>query len=109
MTKIRTIRDVPGAMEFLHLSAKVGQDRALVQGPGGNTSIKHDATLWVKASGTQLADALTADIFLPVRLAPLRQALDRRDPACETSAAFVIAELNPHALRPSIETTLHAL
>lgn len=109
MHEARTIRDVPGAMEFLHLSAKAGQDAALVQGPGGNTSIKQDGILWVKASGTQLADALTADIFLPVRLAPLLQALDRHDPACETSADFVVAGLSPRALRPSIETTLHAL
>ena len=109
MTAISSVRDVPGAMEFLHLSAKVGQDSALVQGPGGNTSIKQDGIVWVKASGTQLADALTADIFLPVRLRPVLQALERRDPACETSATFVSPELNPRALRPSIETTLHAL
>ena len=109
MTAAKSIRDVPRAMEFLHLSAKAGQDTALVQGPGGNTTLKDDGILWVKASGTELANALTADIFLPVRLIALLQALERRDPACETSASFVITELNPRGLRPSIETTLHAL
>ena len=95
MTAARSILDVPGAMEFLQLSAKIGQDRALVQGPGGNTSIKEDDVLWVKASGTELANALTAEIFVPVRLAALLHAFERRDPACETSAAFVIAGINP--------------
>jgi rhamnose utilization protein RhaD (predicted bifunctional aldolase and dehydrogenase) len=106
---VKSIRDVPGAIEFLHASAKCGQDRLLVQAAGGNTSIKADGTLWVKASGTELADALLKDIFVPVRLAPLLQGLERGDAACETSAEFVITEANPSGLRPSIETTFHAV
>ena len=106
---VRTIRDVPGAKEFLDLSARAGANIALVQGPGGNTSIKEDGVLWVKASGTQLADALSKDIFVPLRLHPLLDALQARDPRCETSTAFVLDDFNPQRLRPSIETTLHAL
>lgn len=109
MTQHKSVRDVPGAMEFLHLSAKCGQDPLLVQAAGGNTSIKEDGVLWVKASGTELADTLLKDIFLPVRLAPLLTGLERGDPACETSADFVVKELNPKGLRPSIETTFHAV
>ena len=109
MTTHTSVRDLPGATEFLHLSAKTGQDPLLVQGPGGNTSIKADGTLWVKASGTELADALLKDIFLPVRLSHLLAGLERGDPASETSADFVVKELNPKGLRPSIETTLHAV
>ena len=109
MTPPRSVHDVTGAMEFLHLSAKCGQDPLLVQAAGGNTSIKADGLLWVKASGTELADALLKDIFVPVRLAPLLAGLERGDPACETSAAFVANELNLAGLRPSIETTFHAV
>jgi len=109
MTTHKSIRDVPGATEFLQLSAKCGQDRLLVQAAGGNTSIKAEGTLWVKASGTELADALLKDIFVPVRLAPLLQGLERGDPACETAADYVMTELNPKGLRPSIETTFHAV
>ena len=109
MMASKAVRNVQGAIEFLHLSAKLGQNPLLVQGPGGNTSIKDDGTLWVKASGTELADALLKDIFLPVQLAPLLDGLEQGDPACETSASFVVKELNPKNLRPSIETTFHAL
>ncbi len=109
MTTVRAIRDVPGAMEFLHYSAKCGQDPLLVQAAGGNTSIKQNGVLWVKASGTELADALLKDIFVPVALAPLLTGLERGDPACETSADFVVRELNTRGLRPSIETTFHAV
>ncbi|MEM6667158.1 MAG: class II aldolase/adducin family protein, partial [Pseudomonadota bacterium] len=70
-------------------SAKLGADPSLVQGGGGNTSIKSGGRLLVKASGTWLADALVKDIFVDVELATLK---------AETLA-----------LRPSIETALHAL
>ena len=109
MTPPRSVRDVAGAMEFLYLSAKCGQDPLLVQAAGGNTSLKADGLLWVKASGTELADALLKDIFVPVRLAPLLAGLERGDSACETSSEFVAGDLNPSGLRPSIETTFHAV
>lgn len=40
---------------LLDLSARVGADPDLVQGAGGNTSIKEGGTLWIKASGLWLA------------------------------------------------------
>ena len=103
------MRRVPDARSFLDVSTRIGADPALVQGPGGNTSMKHEGTLWVKASGTLLADALSKDIMVPVRLGELREAIRRDDPACESCITFVPSELNPRGLRPSIETTLHAL
>lgn len=95
--------------ELRSLSARVGADPLLVQGPGGNTSIKIDGVMWVKASGTWLRDALTRDIFVPVDWRAVRQGLAENDPACESSVAFVRSELNAGNLRPSIETTVHAL
>ncbi|TGQ67432.1 class II aldolase [Mesorhizobium sp. M00.F.Ca.ET.186.01.1.1] len=91
------------------LSAAIGQDPHLTQAAGGNTSLKAGDTLWIKASGTWLKDALTGDIMVPVAMAPLLEAVERRDPAADKPQAFAIDELNPRGLRPSIETTVHAL
>ena len=98
-------------MEFaalIDLSARIGTDPALVQGPGGNTSLKRDGTMWIKASGTWLSQARERSIMVGVALGPLLGALDRNDPACESGAQFVVAEANSAGLRPSIETTMHA-
>ena len=97
------------ARALVAYSAVIGGDPLVIQGPGGNTSLKQDGVIWIKASGTRLADADKHDIFLPVTLAPLRAAIAADDPACETSAGFVPQDLNPLGLRPSIETTMHAV
>jgi rhamnose utilization protein RhaD (predicted bifunctional aldolase and dehydrogenase) len=91
------------------LSAKVGSDPALVQAAGGNTSIKNDGIMWIKASGTWLRDAETREIFVPVDHGALMAALAKNDPACESCVAFLRDDLNASGLRPSIETTVHAL
>ena len=91
------------------LSARLGRDRLLVQAAGGNTSLKADGVMWVKASGTWLMHAGEKDIFVPVALADLLRGLADGDPACESCTSFVRTDLNAHALRPSIETTVHAL
>ena len=91
------------------LSARIGADPLLVQAAGGNTSLKHNDTMWIKASGTWLKDAATRDIFVNVDHAAIVTALAQNDPACETCAAFVRADYNASGLRPSIETTVHAL
>jgi rhamnose utilization protein RhaD (predicted bifunctional aldolase and dehydrogenase) len=102
------IASAPELSELLELSARIGAEAALVQGPGGNTSLKRDGVMWIKASGAWLSQARERPIMVPVRLAALLAALDSSDPACETAAGFVIPELNPQGLRPSIETTMHA-
>jgi rhamnose utilization protein RhaD (predicted bifunctional aldolase and dehydrogenase) len=90
------------------LSARVGADPLLVQAAGGNTSLKQNGLMWIKASGTWLQHAETRDIFVPVALDPLLKALECADPACETCSDFVRGDLNSLGLRPSIETTVHA-
>ena len=52
--------------ELRRMSARVGKNILLTQAAGGNSSVKHGGVLWVKASGTWLADAETKDIFLPI-------------------------------------------
>jgi rhamnose utilization protein RhaD (predicted bifunctional aldolase and dehydrogenase) len=91
--ELRTLRQV---------SARVGGNILLVQGAGGNTSIKQQDVLWVKASGAWLAEAEQREIFVPVDLPGALRALEQGDekmPVADPAAK----------LRPSIETSLHAL
>ncbi|MDN0118620.1 class II aldolase/adducin family protein [Yersinia frederiksenii] len=82
---------------------EIGADSLLIQGAGGNVSWKENGILWVKASGTWLAEALEKDIFIPVDLVHMQAALSKGD---FTVSPLVSGESN---LRPSIETQLHAL
>jgi len=90
--------------KFRRLSAKLGKDPLRVQGPGGNTSIKDDKVMLIKASGTELAEAMERDIFVAVDLAAARaEAQGAGDGSCKDTV------LDPSlGLRPSIETTFHA-
>lgn len=83
--------------------ARIGADPMLVQGAGGNVSWKDGAILWIKASGTWLADAAIKDIFVPVDLAHLNAALVRSD------FAVTPRLVGASPLKPSIETVLHGL
>ena len=84
-------------------SAHIGRDPHRVQGAGGNVSWKDGDTMWVKASGTWLADAEQKDIFVPVNLAAIRADIATGDFSKPALA------LTDNGLRPSIETILHAL
>jgi len=86
------------------LSARIGSDVKLVQGSGGNTSIKIGGVLWVKASGTWLADAARREIFVPVDLEGARRAL-----VAGVDKMPLLSEADGSGLRCSIETSLHAL
>jgi rhamnose utilization protein RhaD (predicted bifunctional aldolase and dehydrogenase) len=83
--------------------ADIAKDRGWVQAAGGNVSWKTDTELWIKASGTWLAEAQNKPIFVPVDRALLEDALSRGD------YSFAPRALDGHELRPSIETMLHAL
>jgi rhamnose utilization protein RhaD (predicted bifunctional aldolase and dehydrogenase) len=110
MTEYTTDDDRRAELEALRdFSARIGADPLMTQAAGGNTSLKHGDTLWIKASGTWLAQAKARDIFVPVRVTPLLEAVEARKPEAEQAALFTIAERNPSGLRPSIETTVHAL
>ncbi|MEO0484493.1 MAG: class II aldolase/adducin family protein [Pseudomonadota bacterium] len=89
---------------FRALSARLGQDPLQVQGPGGNTSIKGGGVMWIKASGTELANAERDQIFVAVdHKAALAEANGAGDGSCKSTG------LDPAVtLRPSIETTFHA-
>jgi rhamnose utilization protein RhaD (predicted bifunctional aldolase and dehydrogenase) len=85
------------------VSARIGGDPNLVQAGGGNTSIKEDGTLWIKASGMWLAHAATEDMFVPVPMEDINARLEsgnEKFPEYRTRSGM--------ALRPSVETAMHA-
>ncbi len=96
----------PEFAAFRALSARLGQDPLRVQGPGGNTSLKAAGVMWIKASGIELANAETTDIFVAIdRAAAVTEALDQAgDGSCKTTVLD-----RGVTLRPSIETTFHAV
>lgn len=100
------MRPPPDFEALRETSARLGADPLLVQGAGGNTSVKQGGVMWIKASGAWLADARTLDMFVPTDWARLRDAVARGDPLADQPAAFALTQ---GALRPSIETCLHAL
>ena len=66
----------PAELQLLkEVSARVGRDMSLVQGAGGNTSVKEGDILWVKASGAWVSEADKRDIFVPVDLPGALRAL----------------------------------
>ncbi len=94
--------------DFLAVSARIGGDIGLVQAAGGNTSLKVRGVIWVKASGTWLAEAATRPIMVPVDLAALRARLRTGDLA-EAEIAGMVLPGGPAGMRASVETPFHAL
>jgi rhamnose utilization protein RhaD (predicted bifunctional aldolase and dehydrogenase) len=88
---------------LLELSTRIGRDPLLAQASTGNTSIKIDGILWIKASGKWLADAEGGDFLIPVDLAQVKECVRlNMDPAEKYSGAG-------GNLRASIETAMHAV
>lgn len=84
------------------LSARVGSDPLLVQANNGNTSIKLDGILWIKASGKCLARANQEELLVPVELPQARGAVAH-------GTEIVHRHVSKNEFRPSIETAMHAL
>ncbi len=98
------VEGADGLAELRALSAEIGAEPLLVQGAGGNVSLKRDGVLHVKASGTWLVDAFRAPIFVALDLARAR-AIAEAGGESFTGALSGAGD----ALRPSIETPFHAL
>ena len=109
MTPFAKLRESPAFAALLDVSQRLGRNPLQVQGPGGNTSVKADGAMWVKASGTWLAEAREREIMVPVDAAAMAEALRTGDSAAEDGKAFAVAAENPTGLRPSIETSVHAI
>lgn len=97
----------PADLEALaRLSARLGADPLVIQAAGGNTSVKVGGVMWIKASGTLLADALRRDVFVACDLDAMRESVARNEARADQPAGFALVE---GGLRPSIETSLHAV
>lgn len=90
---------------FRALSARLGQNPLRVQGAGGNTSLKDGSAMWIKASGTELAQAQAAEIFVAVDRAAAQA--EAQGQAGDGSCKATVLDRSC-TLRPSIETTFHA-
>ncbi len=89
---------------MLEVSARIGSDPLLVQAGTGNTSIKLDGVLWIKASGKWLAHATQDEILIPVNLAEtLRRVAQNADPAGQS------AMVRGKSLGTSVETAMHSV
>ena len=99
----------PEYQALLAYAARIGSDPALVQGAGGNVSLKRDGVLWVKASGTWLMHAIERDIMVPVSLDKLLRAVHDDDAEAMEAAHQFVPAWAETTLRPSIETTMHGL
>jgi rhamnose utilization protein RhaD (predicted bifunctional aldolase and dehydrogenase) len=81
---------------LLELTQRVGTDPLLTQASTGNSSLKLDGVIWIKASGRWMADALRDDILIPLDLAEVTECLRQGiDPADRYPSA-------------SLETAMHA-
>lgn len=89
--------------KLVSLCLELSRDPLLVQGAGGNFSVKEEGTLWIKASGTWLSDAGSEQIFLPISYQEVKELVERKDFQTLPTAT------NDSNLRPSIETWLHAV
>lgn len=85
-------------------SARMGRDPLLIQSAGGNTSLKTARTMTIKAWGTWLQDAETADIFVDVDLVRLLSAI-----AAEETSDDMSSFVTSSTLRSSIEMPVHAV
>ena len=100
---------------LIEYSRRYGADPALVNAGGGNTSAKENGIMYVKCSGTALAQA-SADSFARMDMAALAATLTKKYPDTdkEREAAFLADMMAARCegeenKRPSVETLLHAL
>lgn len=99
----------------MDLSREYGAGHDWVIGGGGNTSIKDEQSMWIKASGTTL-ETITAEQFVRMDRALLNEIWGRTYPEAPDERERLALEdlMNARApgeehKRPSVETLMHAL
>lgn len=90
-------------------SVRMGSNSMLVQSAGGNFSLKRNGCMWIKASGTWLAEAAQKDIMVPVDSRTIAASLADSSAPLSDLINFVPATVNRSQLRPSVETSVHAV
>lgn len=101
--------------ELVAISNEYGRDERYVLAGGGNTSLKDESFLYIKASGTTLA-TITEDGFVKMSRRGLAAIWEKEYPADNAAREqAVLADLMAaripadSAMRPSVETSLHDL
>jgi rhamnose utilization protein RhaD (predicted bifunctional aldolase and dehydrogenase) len=96
-------RECAEVARLRELSAALGRNPLLVQASTGNTSIKVDGTLWMKASGKWFAHADQDDFFVDLDVSEIQEGLRQ-------ASTFQSLYDRPSSklARGSIETTMHA-
>ena len=89
---------------FKKISYKLGKNNQLVQGAGGNTSIKSERSILIKASGKWLVKSLKNDIFVELNLNSIKRKINQ-----SKDDNFIEDVIFNNNLRPSVETSFHAL
>ena len=100
---------------LVNFSRRFGADANFVLAGGGNTSYKDENYLYIKGSGTALAE-MTADKFVKMNRAALAAIWDKKYSVNSAEReAHVLADLmaareaGEESKRPSVETLLHEL
>ena len=88
--------------DFITFCSTLGADPDVIQGAGGNISIKNGDALCIKASGLWLKDAARKNTFVTVSRKEIVRRHRLRDENLHDLA-------DASGLRPSIETGMHAL
>ncbi|MBI9100961.1 MAG: class II aldolase [Spirochaetales bacterium] len=99
--------------DLIKISRKYGSDPAYLLAGGGNTSMKEDGVLYVKASGFALSD-ITEEGFVRMNLSAMGEIWNKNYP--EESAAreaeilkdMMASRLEGEVGRPSVEALLHS-
>ncbi len=85
------------------LCAKLGGNSQICQGAGGNYSWKSGDSIFIKASGMWLSEADTKNIFVEVNRKKYLNDLK------ENNFEVDLMKYSQNGLKPSIETSMHAL
>ncbi len=103
--------------ELISVSNEVGANATLVQGGGGNTSVKtDDGRMYVKASGTSLKEmdeesgyrCVDVEACLDILDDPDLEGMDASQREQEVARRLNTACVDEGEARPSVETILHA-
>src|SRR5438105_11271242 len=96
MNKNRSATNQAELTPLRELCARIGGDPLLTQASTGNSSIKLEGALWIKASGEWMANAIREDILIPLDLAEVKERVKHK---VDTAERYT---------RASIETAMHA-
>jgi rhamnose utilization protein RhaD (predicted bifunctional aldolase and dehydrogenase) len=91
-----------GLAGLIAFSRRLGSDPLLAPGSSGNTSLKTEHLIWIKASGKALRNAAGEETFVPVNINSVFESL-------AWPSEIAAWENYPTSLRPSMETYMHVL